>query len=184
MYGEPPRTAMLPAVVSTDGQPPRRRLTLSIRAALASIAVYMGALVMLALSSWYDLENLGYELWVYPAIGLFVTGVLLLVMAASTVAMLNGSRLAWRLACGVAAASALGCVALPLIAADETPAVKPDANTLVPILDRYPPTTPTWVRWSEATGAPVLIGGAALATVVLLLPSTRRDLRARQGATG
>lgn len=117
MYGEPPRTAMLPAAVSTDGQPPRRRLTLSIRAALAAIAVYAGALVMLALSSWYDLENLGYELWAYPAIGLFVTGVLLLVMAAST-------------------------------------------------------------------GAPVLIGGAALATIVLLLPSTRRDLRARQGATG
>jgi len=157
---------------------------LSIWAALASIAVFIGALVMLALSSWYDLENLGYELWVYPAIGLFVTGVLLLVMTASTVAMLNGSRVAWRLACGVAAASALGCAALPLLASNVTPPAKPDANTLVPILARYPPTTPALVRWSEAAGAPVFISGAALATVVLLLPSTRRDLRARQGATG
>jgi hypothetical protein len=171
---------MLPAVVSTDGQPPRRRLTLSIWAALASIAVFAGGLVMLALWSWYDLENLGYELWVYPAIGLSVAGVLLFVMAASTVAMLNGSRVAWRLACGVAAASALGCAALPLLASNVAPPVTPDANTIVVVLDRYPATTPAWVRWSQAAGVPVFISGAALSTVVLLLPSTRRDLRERR----
>ena len=119
-----------------------------------------------------------------PAIGLFVAGVLLLVMAASTVAMLNGSRVAWRLACGVASVSALGCAALPLLASNDTPPATPDADTIVVVLDRYPATTPAWVRWSEAAGVPVFISGAALAAVVLLLPSTRRDLRVRQGATG
>jgi hypothetical protein len=171
--------------MSVDGQPPPRRLTLSIWAALASIAVLIAGLVMLALWSWYDLDDVpGLGPSPFAAAGLFITAVLILAVGASTIAMLNGSRVGLRLACGLAAACALSCAALPLFATGDRPAATNDPNTLVVVLKHNPATTPGWASWSEVAGGPVFIAGAALTAVVLLLPSTRRDLYARRRPTG
>lgn len=185
-----------PAVISVGGQPPPRRPTLSIWAAVASMAVLTGGLVILGLSSWYDLEDLravntrlrntdGVDrlgLWLPAAAGLLIIGILILAVGILTITMRHGSRLASRLSCGLAAASALSCAALPLLGSDDTQAIRHDPNTIVVVINHNPATMPEWATWSEVAGRPVFIVGAVLVTVVLLLPSTRRDLLARRRA--
>ena len=181
-------------MISVGGQPSRRRLTLSIWAALASMAVLIGGLVMFGLSSLYDLEVTtpsqdshtadvdgvgGLGLWLVAAAALLLVGVLILVVGILTIMMLSGRRVASRLACGLAAAFALTCGALSLFGSNDTQLPSHDPNTVVVMLD-HDPRAPRWASWSEAAGQPVFIVGAALATAVLLLPSTRRDLHARR----
>jgi hypothetical protein len=161
------------------------------------MAVLIGGLALFGLSSWYDLEVTtpsqdshtadvngvgGLGLWLLIAAGLLVVGVLILVMGILTFTMLSGSRVASRLACGLAAGFALSCGALSLFGSDDTQLPRQDPNTIAPMLD-HDPRAPKWASWSEVAGQPVFIVGAALVTVVLLLPSTRRDLHARRRPT-
>jgi hypothetical protein len=194
-----PPIAMLPAVIRVDGQPARKRLTLSIWAALASMAVLVSGLVMLGLAFWYDLEDFhavtspsqdsytaddngagGLALLLFTMVGLVVIGVLILVLGALTATLPRGSGFAYGLTLGLTAAFALSCGALSLFESGDTQAAARDPNNYVVTTIHDPATTPRWASWSDTAGEPVIMGGAGLATIVLLLPSTRRDLRVRR----
>lgn len=190
---------MLAAVISVGSRTAPRRLTLSVWAAIVSMSVLISGLVMQGLSSWYDLEDFhavtapsqdsytaddngagGLALWLISAAGLLVIGILIVTLAILVIAMVKGSRVASRIACGLAAAFALSCGALSLFGSNDTQAAGQDPNSYVVTVAHNPGTTPRWASWSNTAALPVFTGGAVLTTVVLLLPSTRRDLHARR----
>lgn len=176
---------------------------MSLWAVMVSMMATIGGLIMLGLSAWYDLEDFhavtapsqdsytaddngagGLGLWLLTAVLLLVIGVLIVTMGILMMAMLKGSRVASWVACGLAAAFALSCGALWLGGSSAPPAGARDRNSYVVTVAHDPATTPRWARWSNTAGPSMFIGGAVLATVVLLLPSTRRDLRTRRRPTG
>jgi len=157
--------------MSTGSRPAQPRPTRSIRVTLAALATFATGLVAfsLAIAPLDPADHVA-----TPVRSVFLLTVLLLIVL--TVAMLRGSRRAWLftlLTTGFFVLAAAGLWIRDLV--ERLDRAERAAFTVTVTAVRRTP--PSMVEVVGDVSPFLIVGGAAWATVALLLPTTRRDLR-------
>jgi hypothetical protein len=175
----------------------RSPLPWSLRAPLASFAIFMVGLVLFVLLGMYDLRHWDAVLapslatytiddhgagdalaWLMTAAAVLLTSITIVVLAVLTAWMVRGSRAAWATSSVLISIYLLGCaVLLPdWIQGSDEPDTTGTALTIT-----HDQTAPVWVRAVDGWFHDLILGGAALTLIMLLLPVTRRALKQRGG---
>ncbi len=165
----------------------------STRAALGALVVFVVGLSLFGLSFLYDLRN--WDAVVAPSRATYtiddhgageaaawmmsvgvvgMSGLTILALAFLTAPIVRGSRFASGLTCVITCSYLLCCGAWFPGLAGRGGGHDTSGKVFDPTHDQ---AAPTWVHLADAYAAYLIVGGAALATIALLLPATRREGR-------
>ncbi|GAA2352436.1 hypothetical protein [Dactylosporangium salmoneum] len=165
----------------------------SLRAASASLPVFVVGLALFVVLGIYDLQHwdavtaqsyatytiddhgAGFAIaWLMEAAAVLLAGITIAVLVYLTAGMLRRNHSAWRASCVLMSIYLLGCALLlpDWIRGSDGPDTTGTAITVT-----HDRTTPVWVRAVDGWSHYLILGGAAVTLILLLLPATRRAFK-------